>query len=341
MCIKICGKLILLIFLRTILVNRILLHILSRSIERHFLCTTANRKTMLGIGSPILCYSIPPVGIWEANLVRTILDFQQSLFRIGKCSSSVLIKLIGISSILISIQHLRDASWLRERYRTIILHLYLTSLTTLGSNEDNTIGSTRTINGSRSILQYGNTLNIIRIQATERTIGNTIYYNQWGCITHCTLTTNKNIGIISTRLTCTGIGDDTRCLTSQGISNIGSSHLTQLVTTNRRYRTSKGCLLLGTITYDNQLIQKLVVCLQSNLATLDDGYTLISNIGNYNRSIAFLDLQGIVTIKIGNSAILGIAFFYNACTNNRFSLFIYNHTFDSGTILLNRLYRRI
>ena len=36
-----------------------------------------------------------------------------------------------------------------------------------------------------------------------------------------------------------------------------------------------------------------------------------------------------------------IAFFYNACTNDRFALFIYNHTFNGGTILLNRLHRRV
>ena len=51
--------------------------------------------------------------------------------------------------------------------REVIVNLCLAHLTLLGSNEDNTIGSTGTINGSRSILQYRDTLYLRGIQVVE------------------------------------------------------------------------------------------------------------------------------------------------------------------------------
>ena len=71
------------------------------------------------------------------------------------------------TTILVSIQHLRARNLIGETERTAIRNARCTHLTLLGSYEDNTIGSTGTINGSRSILQYRDTLYLRGIQVVE------------------------------------------------------------------------------------------------------------------------------------------------------------------------------
>ena len=95
-----------------------------------------------------------------------------------------------------------------------------TFLTILGSDDDNTIGTTCTVKGSRScILQYSHRCNILWVDRVHISIKrSTIYNNQRLAISvNRTDTTNTNLEICNTWLASSRIDLDTRYLTCQGL----------------------------------------------------------------------------------------------------------------------------
>ena len=86
--------------------------------------------------------------------------------------------------------------------REVIVNLCLAHLTLLGSNEDNTIGCTCTINGTRSgILQHLDTLDVARVEIIQATLDrHAVYDIERVRVVDGTCTTYTNLGTL-TRLT--------------------------------------------------------------------------------------------------------------------------------------------
>ena len=78
---------------------------------------------------------------------------------------------IPILSKFIGINHIRQYSRRTPTYVSLVIYTHFTFLTFLGSDQNDTIRRTCTINGtSSSIFQYRNTFNIIRIHVRKRLI---------------------------------------------------------------------------------------------------------------------------------------------------------------------------
>ena len=121
----------------------------------------------------------------------------------------------GIVYPLCGIHHLGYIVECREGYGTCIVQGHLTFLTLLGSNEHNTVGTTGTIDsGSRSILQYLDALDILRVDILDTTVldNHTVYYIERSTAgTDGTLTTD---------------GDTTHCTRTLGVGDIHTGSLT-------------------------------------------------------------------------------------------------------------------
>ena len=159
---------------------------------------------MLCLDGMILETVVYPVGIRILDRIRVILKFLKNGRR-EECAligyAIVLLHLIIISSILIGVSQLNHIGRHYHAHRGCGRNVSLTLLTTLGSNEDYTIGTTHTKHGcSRSILQYGDALDFAWVNVVEVTLY-TIHLNQWRRIVGSSLTTYQDSCSISSRLT--------------------------------------------------------------------------------------------------------------------------------------------
>ena len=121
----------------------------------------------------------------------------------------------GIVYPLCSVHHLGYIMECRESYGTCIVQGHLAFLTLLGSNEHNTIGTTCTIDsGSRSILQYLDALDILRVDILDTTVldNHTVYY-----IERSTAGTDRAL---------TTDGDTTYCTRTLRVGDIHTGSLT-------------------------------------------------------------------------------------------------------------------
>ena len=142
----------------------------------------------------------------------------------------------------------------------------ITLLTLLGSDDDNTIRRTRTIDRSRSsILQHLHTLNIICIKRVQGIIGRHTIYNIKRILRRIERTnTTDTYGTSTNRRTCGGNGH-TWHTTLQGTHWVGISCCLQVFGRYHSHRTSQVGLALCSITCNNHLTQLFGIVLQHYL----------------------------------------------------------------------------
>ena len=261
-----------------------------------------------------------PVGSFVRTIhIRVVEVFAHNALPIVATFTTIETHLIHYLHILLGIQHLWHAIYVSPTYVGIVRYLDLTLFTLLGCYQDNTIGSGRTIDGTRcGILQYVDTLDVGRVQVVDITCY-TINNIKRSCVAVGTGTTDRNLKAI-TRLTGSRLNVNTRSLALQSTKHLCGIHLLNIITLYLDGSTGNELLLLNTITYDNNFIESLVVCLhcdfKTRLVTYSNFLFLVTDIGNYNSS-ARLYVQGKVTIKICNGTITRVALFYYTCTDNR------------------------
>ena len=108
-----------------------------------------------------------------AGIIRSKICLRITIATIVVCCTA------GIVYPLCGIHHLGYIVECRECNGTCIVQGHLAFLTLLGSNEHNTVGTTCTIDsGSRSILQYLDALDILRVDILDTTVldNHTIHY---------------------------------------------------------------------------------------------------------------------------------------------------------------------
>ena len=168
---------------------------------------------------------------------------------------------------------------------TMIGNLCLALLATLGSNEDNTARSTRTVDGCRSILQYGDVLNIVAVHGVQLVDGTRYAINddEWRGVTiDGNITTNLEGCTFITR-TGRGTGNgQTGNLTLKGYGcRRYGAVLEHFLTLDLGDGRGKGSLLLLTVTYYNDILQGVIILRECNLevATLRilEGLSLVAD----------------------------------------------------------------
>ena len=289
---------------------------------------------MLLFRSKIAERQIHPVRIGIIVRIGTCTVFLQLFISIRNGFAIVSKTLVYIGYCRIGIQFFGLFCQLGKTECTVVIDRHLAGFTLFGDNQQDTVGSTRTINsGGRSILQDGHLFDIFGIQVLKVSVfrDNIIDYHQ-----RSAATTDRNGRSLTD--TTTGRGyDDTRYLTGQCLSNVGGRNLSQVFRIDSGHSSgylSFGC---GTITYHNDFIQYFRIFFHDNPQVLfladNDDLILISDIRNDDGSLP-RNIQFKMSVKIGNHTVCG-TFHHNRSTDNRFAVFIQNRTFDSFFLLLH------
>ena len=170
----------------------------------------------------------------------------------------VLIHHLMYGLVAICIKHIKVLSNLSEAQIGTEIHLYITLLTILGCNQNHTVGSYRTIDGSGStILQNLHRLDVLRVHAVD-IARETVHNIKRFVIAECLDTTNLDAHT-GTGITTTLQDVHTGYLTLQSLSWVGSSALSHLLGIDRRKSTGHIAALHGTVTYYNHFAQSLCV----------------------------------------------------------------------------------
>ena len=189
---------------------------------------------------------------------------------VGASSTKILAILVGIHHVIYIARNLVNTKV------TGIVHLQrLVFLTILGCDDNDTIGSTGTVDGTcRSILQNLDGLDIIWREVTDSgTHWHTVDDIERSRATEGADTTDT-YARVSTRLTV-GCNLHTSHLTFEHGRDVGVRYLLHLLSVHNRYGTGKVSLLLRTITYYNHLVEQVIVC--RKLDRLEDGASAYSD----------------------------------------------------------------
>ena len=318
-------------FQSTLLVEIVQTYIIS------IIGTTATQIDVVVLAYTGLKHLLKPIGIGTVHkLIAARLRIQaiatgQWCVRIGS-------SLPQIVTILISIHHVVSAAGDNVDTKVaLIVDLHrLVLLTVLGSDDNHTICSTRTVDGAcRSVLQHLDGLDVVRREvANGRTHGHTVDDIQRSGASERTQTTNLHRGI-STRLTVRR-NLYTCHLTFKHRRDVRIRHTLQFLGVHNRHRTRQISFLLRTVTHDNHLIQHVVVRLQLDLindgAPADSDFpVLVAHITYHECSIRCrINLE--VTVHIGHTSRLS-TFHPDSSTNQGFPGLVYHLTLNLDGLL--------
>ena len=231
-------------------------------VERYIISTvraTTAEGYVVILADTSLEHFVKPICI--GSILEVILAILTHLVTTRQRSIGIRTSLTQIVAILVGVHHVIYITRnLVNTEVTRVVHLQrLVFLTILGSDDNDTISCTRTIDGTRrSILQDLNGLNIIRREITDSgTHWHTINDIKRSSATERTDTTDT-YAWVGTWLTI-GCNLYTSYLTFEHGRDVGVRYLLHLLCIDDSYRTGKVCLLLSTITHYDNLIEQLVV----------------------------------------------------------------------------------
>ena len=256
------DELVLVIPIRAVLVNGVLGHVLGGGVEGDPVGTAAQGNAVLGLSGPLLGGLAPPVG---ARVIDRIVPGEivvQHFLRVGLAGLGVTLLgviLIHIGAVLISVQHLGDAGRLGKGVAAVVAHPDLSFGTTLGGHEDDAVRSAGAVNGGGSILQDGNALDVLGVQAGEVTVGDAVHHDERAGVAEGALTADEDHGVILARLAGTHVSDDAGRLAGQGVGEIGGGDLLEFLAVDGGDGTREGGLLLDTVADDDDFIEVLRV----------------------------------------------------------------------------------
>ena len=298
-------------------------HRTERNVEVGLLATTSHVDFVV-LRSTVLQEQVAPVG------VRTIIiDIQCSCTIVELfCQHSLRSNtrkygIIGIQSLvalcpilvsalvnqtlhlLVAIHRMCGIGSAIERVVEVEAHRCSASLTTLGGDDDDTIGTTGTIDsGRRCILQYLHRLNVGWVDVEGRTVCHTIHENQRIIGSQHRTGTTKIDAHSRTRLTTALLQVHARNLCLHRLHRIRRSYILQVIRLDRSHGTREVAFLNDTIADDNQLIQRVVVLFHYNrnsvLTTYLHRLFLISNIRKLNDGRWLDAIERKITIQISN-----------------------------------------
>ena len=201
--------------------------------------------------------------------------------------------------------------------------LLLANLALAGSDEDNAVRRTRTIDGRGGrILQDVDGLDVSRVQVVEVAAGDTVDDDERAGGTGGADTTDRD-AVAGTRHT-TGLDDvHTRDGAVQGAERVGRALLLDLVTGNVDRRAREETLLLRTVTDNDRLIEEFDVFLEHDI----DGRAPVqllflgreTDAGERKRGIG-RNGDGVVTVRVREAANSIVTVEHDSDTDDRFTI---------------------
>ena len=160
--------------------------------------------------------------------------------------------------ITFSIQEVEVLRYLSKAEVRAEINLSLALLTVLGCNQNHTVGSYRTIDGSGStIFQNLHRLDVLRVHTVD--IARETVHDIKRFVATGSLDTTNLDAHTCTGVTTTSQDVHTGYLTLQSLCGVGSSALSHVLGIDRRKSTGHIATLHGTITYYNHFAQRLGV----------------------------------------------------------------------------------
>ena len=249
--------------------------------------------------------------------------------RIGATILESYIVVLCILTQVVSCTHIKFLQYIVNSYIAIIGYIGSFLRTLLGGNDDNTIGSLRTIDScSCSITKHVNRLDIFWRHNRNINSRDSIHYivRRHGTRTESRSTTKGNgrraVRIGSRR------NHQTRNLSLKHLTRVCKHTLVQIFSLYGC--DGRGNILTAhrTITYNYDLVQSRIIFLQNNLTVRASLYRLRckSNVRELQLR-SRLHIQGIVTIHIGNRTIVS-TYLHDAYANERFAIGIFHGAAD-------------
>ena len=176
----------------------------------------------------------------------------------------IVVCLVHNHHVLLGVQHVCCLCHVLHAEVAVKRNHCLAFLALLGGHQYYTIGSLRTVDGSRrGILQDIDALDIGRVQVGD-IAAHTIDKVQWFCITYGTQTTDAHLESL-TRLAGSRGDVYTRCLSLHGLQGVGGVQFGNLVTFHLDGSARHQFFLLHAVTYNHYFVQHLVVFRQHHV----------------------------------------------------------------------------
>ena len=196
-------------------------------------------------------------------------------------------------------------------------------VTLLGSNDDDTVSSTGTVDCSCSgVLQNLHGLNVVRVDGVDVDSLYTVHDDQWVGTVNGAHTTYTDSG-----LSCrtTGVVDgNTCCLTLKCLSEGCYRNLGQSIAGYNGNRTGDILLCLGGVSYYDNILKYLGVFNEDNLHFASCDFHFLSDVahvGNNKCGVVVHVLKGEITIKVGDGSV-GSTLYQNGSSDNRFTILV-------------------
>ena len=264
------------------------------------------------------------MGIFDGAVLRFVVDNFLLIVQALPCQHYVVLRAVD------HVVHREQTHVGTGLYVNLNLTLVAIRATFLGGDNDDTVGTTATIQRSSCcVFQNGGRSDIARVNRADRTgiQRNTIYYVERSAVGgDGTDTTNTDVGY-RTRLTARGNHLNTGTLARQSLGNIRRILLLDILCFYGLYRTGKASLADVTVTGNNDLLNHLAVLGHRDLEVLAGSYllgshTYITDNQSLHR-LRYLHLE--LTVVIRDRTLCG-TLCLNAGANHRLPILIDYHT---------------
>ena len=241
---------------------------------------------------------------------------------------------IVIGSVLARAHAVHQSRGIGETIIAVVRNTGLSVLTTLRSDEDHTVGSLRTVDGGRcGVLQYGDTLNILRVERVDIAGLHTIHEDIGAGVVERTHTTHADATAVHTGSTgCSRHGDTGHEALQTGGYVVDGSVVERLAV-DLGHRSGKVGFLLCTVTDDHHFVERLLVFRKSNFERCTFPRHFLggeAHVGDNQGGILGHVGQCKTSVHVGDGTVM-CTFHKNRRSDNGFSVGV-----DNGTCTLVR-----
>ena len=241
-----------------------------------------------------------------------------------------ILSLILILGVVVWRKYFNLLHHLADTERSSEVNLYLSFLTTLCRNDNNTIGTTRTIDsGWRSVLQYVDALYVVRSDVANRRYRETVYnIKRWVVLWKRTSSTHTDLDLCVRWTFCCGYCH-TSHLTLNSLWSRRNRNVGKVLCRNRSNGTCQVFLLYSTVTDNHDIVQcsSLVFHYNVNTTLSTDIYSCCLHTDVWYRNLlAAGKANGEVTVKVSNCHVLG-TLLLNGSTDDWFTVAILHISF--------------
>ena len=222
--------------------------------------------------------------------------------------------------------HIERLGNLIESHISVVAHVGTAFVTALGGDDNHAVGSLRTVDSRcRSIAQHVDRLNVVRCYHRDVDSGNTVddvVRLHGSALTQRRCTTQRDgRSAVGVARTC---HDQTGHLALQHGGGVSEHTTVEVLGLHRSDRRGDVLTLHRAVTYDDDLVQQLVVFLQRDALAGSNGLRLKTHVRDVQLGTA-LDVDRVTSVDVGHHAILSSGF-HDTYADERFTLRVADDT---------------